>query len=393
LGTTSSVTSSATDAAKADSASLASRVIMLQQAYIEHLGFKPVLHFELEGCYQLAKADPLFRLNYEQINKVLRQLAIDGALVPEYWRQQWEYVSLFNGQSPLKEAENLRRVMQLLPRLFAQQGVSKTLIKPVVWSGDIGQLAPECHNIFTGTGRAVHIPNAIQINLSAFDHSGNNLLAQPGFGETLQHCLISTSLACCLLYLPEPEAFERLLLKTQYGLAHELCSPTDISGGHQGSIALYKQWGKHNQRMGMQTLVMGTKAQALVEQQNWQQTARIEHRLGASSVHYDAHLNVIFALANLINALTIYLTGDCTGEFSGSPAAIMLPKNLYDSATELGAISLFEQETWFAASINACLLQMKKIAPKTYQDLPNDLGWVIKQRYLAKYQPKLITLA
>jgi hypothetical protein len=97
---------------------------------IEHLlkliaiqGFKPIVHFELEGVYE---ADTGFNsLDYHGVNQALRSLNIDGELKTEFWRNQWEYVSLFNGQSALKEAQNLAHAMRVLPSIMQQHGAKK----------------------------------------------------------------------------------------------------------------------------------------------------------------------------------------------------------------------------------------------------------------------------
>ena len=88
------------------------QAIVLLQDYLNHLGFKAQIHFELEGCYKIpenSKAIDLISINHR-----LAVLNIDGEIVNEYWKNQWEYVSLFNGQSPLKEAENLQRAIHHL---------------------------------------------------------------------------------------------------------------------------------------------------------------------------------------------------------------------------------------------------------------------------------------
>ena len=182
---------------------LARRVIVLLEAYIRELGYTPAVHFELEGCYRFPPGHSEKQLDFKLLNRQLLSLGIEAELVPEYWRNQWEYVSVFNGQRPLKEADNLAFALKQLPVLFARQGVAETLIKPVVWCGDNGQLAPGCSNVFTGSSRAVHIPNAVQINVSASDNSGENIIAKHGFGEYLQQCFLQTSLGCCLFYLPK----------------------------------------------------------------------------------------------------------------------------------------------------------------------------------------------
>jgi hypothetical protein len=372
-----------------DTTPLIVKAITLLQNHITQLGFTPVIHFELEGCYQLNVQKEKFFLDYQRINRQLAIAGIDGELVPEYWNNQWEYVSLFNGQSPLKEADNLSRALNILPRLFAEQGIKKTLIKPVVWAGDKGKLANGSGDIFTTETRAVHIPNAVQMNISAIDSEGNNIIIDGGFGEYLQQCFLDTSLDCCLIYLPEEEAFERLALKSKYGLAAELCSPIDISGGHQGSIALYKEVGKHNQAMGEEPLLYDHNNEVLVSQQNWQKTARIEHRIGASSIKYNAYFNIIYALLNLIDALEVYKGDNCRQLLRKKVHQQNLPFSLFDNTFtgDVGAISLFENDSWFSESLNK--LSGQSLSRDQFFG-QTQLGDQIKQMILAPYQHSII---
>lgn len=372
---------------------LAEAIILSLQEYINQRGFRALIHFELEGCFQ----KPINKtVDYSRVNKNLLSLGIDGEVVAEYWSNQWEYISLFNGQTPLKEARNLHRAIYYLPKLFGEQGITKTLIKPVVWAGDRGKLAVGCKNIFSGDSRAVHIPNAVQINVSVQDLAGNNLLVSGNFAERLQQHFLHTSLACSLIYLPEEEAFERLALKSKYGLAEELCSPVDISGGHQGSIALYRDIGKHNQKMGVEPLLYDDKNNVLVSQDNWHKTARIEHRLGASSEHYNPYLNVIFALLNVIDAIdesksSVVKPKDEYGQ---------LPNSLYDVGNNLGAISLFANSDWFSRSIDNALSKTSFNIDNLSLNLRHNLnfnnaskltaGQLLQQYYLTLFQPQSI---
>lgn len=371
---------------------LLSNTICLLQRYIAHLGCRAQIHFELEGCNRLKNSQ--HKLNFDTINQHLQQMNIDGEIISEYWQNQWEYVSLFNGQSPLKEAQNLHQILNHLPQWFkafySQHGLVDTLIQPVVWSGDKGKLVLGSTQIFSDDSRAVHIPNAIQLNVSILDDNGNNLIANKGVGEYLQYCFLRTSLECCLLYLPDNAAFERLTLKTRYGLAQELCSPIDISGGHQGSIALYQKLGKHNQQMGAEPLLYDHHNQVLSVQQNWQKTARIEHRLGAASLDYNPYLNVIYALLNVIDTLESYKKN----QHLSAPelAARALPRSLMSDAIEPnspGAVELFKAGSWFSRRLN--LLGSKAIDLKFNKslDCPLRLGDKIKQIVLDNYQTKI----
>lgn len=365
-------------------------IVELLQNYIVTLGFTPQVHFELEGTFKPAKQKSThvrqhaFTLDFERINQAFKQHQIDGKLIPEYWQYQWEFVSEFNGQTPLKEAQNLTNVFSLLPKLLAEQGVDETYIKPVVWFGDKGRIAPDGKNIFSQDTRPVHIPNAIQLNISALNQQGENIISKGNFGEYLQSKFLQTSYACCLLYLPEEEAFERLKLTGKYGLANELCSPNDISGGHQGSIALYKKVGKHNQPLGQEPLLYNNKDEVMLSVNNWQKTARIEHRLGASSLAYCPYLNIIFALINLIEALHQYIQKPISNVLPTKHAVEPqpLPTSLYGSD---GAIAIFEQDEWFENSIDNIMACIEKKQLTTTPLL--GLGKKIKHHVLAKYQP------
>ena len=390
------------------------QAIVMFQEYLSELGFKAQIHFELEGCFETPDDKPL---NLIAINQTLLSLGIDGEIVNEYWKNQWEYVSLFNGQSPLDEADNLAKVIRTLPEVFSKYGVSKTLIKPVVWSGDKGKLASGCDDIFSLDTRAVHIPNAVQLNVSVLNNTGENIVCDAGFGEYLQQCFLQTSKACSILYLPEEEAFERFKLTSYYGLADELCSPFDISGGHQGSIALYKELGKHNQKMGEEPLFFDQFNNALITQHNWHKTARVEHRLGASSEAYDPYVNVLFSLANVVDAVEVYRQGHCRSALLNDKESIALPVSLFNSDKNdllasnnqngsnqgssnqenfnkekfsLGAIDLFAQSDWFSHSINR--VQQLVGNKGLFLSCPENIGTSIKQNILAKYQQKKIQL-
>lgn len=369
---------------------LAQQAIVLLQQAIDKLGFKPLVHFELEGTYQFPKQLPHKKLDFEQVNQALAKLAIEAELVPEYWKNQWEYVSKFCQQSPLKEAHNLATAITKLPKIFAKQGVINTFIKPVIWSGDQGKLAAGCDNIFTPNSRAVHIPNAVQINVSALDSNKRNIIPVDFFGEYLQQCFLTTSFECALLYLPEEEAFERLSLKSYYGLAEELCSPSDISGGHQGSIALYKKVGKHNQALGVEPLVLDQNQQILIKHDNWQKTARIEHRLGASSIHYNPYVNVVFALLNLHQALKVYVAGQCQQSLTEPKVPEQLPNSLHDTINGKGAIAIFRESNWFREQLNQIQADNVKQLNALNIELASNIGSELKQSILSDYQQTIL---
>ncbi|MFT5164624.1 MAG: hypothetical protein ACI9FJ_003231 [Alteromonadaceae bacterium] len=374
---------------------LATMAITVLQQQINHHGYTPRVHFELEGGYR--RANPAIDINYPAINQALKQLNILGSLKPEYWPNQWEYVSDFVGQTPLKEATDFAAASRVLPRLLKQQGAAEVFIRPVLWSADEGRLQPGCVNIFSTDKRPVHIPNAVQINISA-EKAGRNSIPHQGFGEILQQRLLDTSYECCLLYLPENEAFERLQLKDNYDLDAELSSPHELSGGHQGSIALYKEVGKHNQLLGVNPLIFDHQHQMIASTVDWHSLSRVEHRLGASSDRYNPFVNVVFALANLFEAI-IEFEADEVSQQAEEPkydpqiprhTPQALPEQLFSEGEKVGAFEIFERGSWFSQSINQSLIAAKAQNANLAQQIPDDLGDRLKQQIIASYNRKLL---
>lgn len=333
-------------------------------------GFRAHIHFELEGTVVLQSG--VKQLDFAGVNQALATLNVAGELKKEYWRNQWEYVSHFAGQTPWQEAEYLAQVMHALPHIMSCFGAKQVLMQPIAWQGDTGRYLPGSSEIFSTEFRAVHIPNAIQLNLSVSDQAGHNLLAKPGLGEWIQCTFLQQSYANCLLFLPETDAFTRLALRDEYALDAELSSPVLLSGGHQGSIALYREKGKHNQAMGQQALLYGQDGSALCFQHNWQKTARIEHRLGATSRAYNPYMNVLFALLVLHQGLAAWQSNKPVVKFNDKP----LPANLPH------ALDLFKQDTWLREQID-------RFAPAGTTKQGVSLGKQICQSYINQFEPKI----
>lgn len=359
---------------------LAIDVIELLECYLENLGYQAVVHFEIEGCYA---SDNGTSLDFDLANKALKQAGIQGTLVREFWHNQWEFVSNFAGQTPLQEAHSVAKAIKMLPQIFNKQGINQTIIAPVVWNGDSKRMVKGSRQLFTHENRQVHIPNAIQLNVSINNAQGNNIIARQGVGQRLQQCFINSSASCALLYLPEPMAFERLLLKEKYGLDDELCSPSDISGGHQGSVALYLDKGKHNQLMGETPLLYDQHQKVILSDIDWRKTARVEYRLGASSRFYNPYINVVYALLNVIDALT---NADSVPETMSANQAHVLPRCLEDTDQALGAISQFARENWFAQRIDEIEQYVNRVGDGICATSVQSLGARLKQVYLAQYQ-------
>ncbi|MFT5939500.1 MAG: hypothetical protein ACI8R9_001615 [Paraglaciecola sp.] len=356
---------------------LSQQVIAALQDKIAQFGYKAVVHFELEGVYQTARGHK--GLDYAGVNYALRQLGINGMLKTEFWHQQWEYVSLFNGQFPLREAQDLAKAMDQLPAIMRRFGAQSVSFSPVAWAGDKGRYVSGSGSIFSTDRRSVHIPNAIQMNVSVQDSGGENLIPSTELGEWIQYQLLQTSLSCCLFFLPEEDAFKRLSLRSDYGLEAELSSPFVLSGGHQGSIALYKKWGKHNQAMGREPFIYGADRDVLSYTDDWQKTARIEHRIGATSKSYDPFLNMVFILLNVLDAIEQWKSHK---ELPGGLQNRALPVSLYDSVPAMGAISLFEQDDWFARRVD-------HYCKDTLEATSHSAGSTLKHRYLQRFKPAI----
>ncbi|PHR62850.1 MAG: hypothetical protein COA47_01975 [Robiginitomaculum sp.] len=338
--------------------------IQLLQEDIAAIGLVPIVQFELEGTCLPSSSSTAAQehfLDFPAINHALKQKNIQGKFKPEYWEFQWEWAAAMEGQSPAKAAQDLEDVMTLAPSLLQEYGAKEVWIQPVFWSGntpnrpllkkDQSDVSPE---------KPVHIPNAIQLNISALNAQGDNALLHNGLGEILQNRLLITSHECCLFFAPEDAAFTRFRLKDEHNLHEELSSPHDLSGGHQGSIAFYQKTDKHAQPIG----------------KHWRQICRVEHRLGAASRLYNPHLNCAFALANLSDAIHISRLGQSTGP-KLEPFEKKLSAALHiESDQNPGAFCLFENSKWFANKLDALS-----------KDRNPDIGTQLKNAICQFFQP------
>ncbi len=299
-------------AQKAVSHSARSCLVALHKKFAA-LNVTPHLHFECEGVLTKSKAP----ISYTHLNHELKTKGILAELKPEFWACQWEYASHFCGQTPVTEADHLAWFMAHHTALFAPYGESKLM--PVFWHGEKHRYQPG-FQFFAPNVHPVHVPNSVQINVSCSDAEGENLFAYEDLAEQVQHGLLALSGEVAALFLPEPDAFLRLTLRTDFALDSELSSPTVLSGGHQGSVALYRTHGKHNQALGAVPYAYDAEDKALVTDYQWQKGARIEHRLGASSPYYCPYLNALFVLSVLYDALC--------GELENPPQTPSLPNQL-----------------------------------------------------------------
>ena len=101
---------------------------------------------------------------------------------------------------------------------------------------------------------------------------------------------------------------------------------------------------------------------------NWQKTARVEHRLGASSKDYCFHLNTLYALMNLWSVIRNFMAeknsldlAQCNTQYIAQWQSQSLPENLYDQNQQLGAVTLFENSNWFNLELQQALSDQNKI--------------------------------
>lgn len=336
--------------------------IVTIEADIKRMGFTPVVQFELEGVSKPATDNnpppDTHHLDFDSINLELEQQGILGLLKPEYWQNQWEYASIMASQSALKAAQDTNAVISLLPTLLKSHGADAVFIKPVCWDRNSNNRPLlEKDNAKMTEGKAVHIPNSVQINMSAFDHEGNNVLHENGLGEALLECFLHTSYECCLLYCAEREAFARYTLKDQYNLHKELSSPVDISSNHMGGVLFHQDKDKDNKPI-----------------KNWRQHSRVEHRLGAASTRYNAYLNCVYALSNLHEAILIS-QGKKTLLKKGSTYTKELPADLL---AQQAAKDAFLHGCWFEQKINQI-----ELSKTDGMSLKRPLGTMLKQKILS----------
>lgn len=381
---------------------LAITAIELLQYQLSCYKIRPIIHFELEGCYQpdqIQHPTKLHSADFTKMNQRLRDHSILGIIKPEFWQYQWEYASCMNDQSPLRVASDLNKFMHVIPQIMAEQGIANVIIKPVVWSGDSMGYHQNSSTLFCTENKAIHIPNAVQINISARDTKDNNILTINQYGENLQTKLLETSYECSLLFLPDNESFQRLQLKTNFNLSSELTSPQKLSGGHQGSIAFYTTHDKHNRQITGRNLVNKKNQTVAHNKEYWRQASRIEHRLGASSYQYNPYVNIAFVLANMVESSQGFLDNNEHYQIekkldlnNNEPWTHKeLARSLLCEDHQTGAIKIFQQSKWLEDTINksACWHNEQQYALN--QIIPDNLGTKLKKAIIEPYQLKITT--
>jgi hypothetical protein len=138
--------------------------------------------------------------------------------------------------------------------------------------------------------------------------------------------------------------------------------------------------------MGLEPQFYGLKNSVLTYSGDWKNTARVEHRLGATSSAYDPFMNIVFILLNTLDALQRWQASD---SLPPDYVAKDLPGSMYDGQTlterQVGAITLFEKSDWFSNSID-------RYCTNLLRDLEGSLGESLKAAFLQQFKPNFILL-
>jgi hypothetical protein len=331
---------------------IARPILRLIETHLQTLGFTPHIHFEMEGTCTLRENQK--ELDFNSINIFLKKNKVLAKLKPEYWKDQWEWESLFLGQLPTKTSDDLEYSLAYLPLILLCHGAQKVEVRPVSWALTQHKKITGSTAILDPNPSTMHIPNSIQLSISASQHDGSNALLYNNLGEILQDCLIRTTKGCSLFFCPEEESFQRLSLKRRFNLHTDLSSPEDISGGTKGSIAYYRKYGKHDQLLGITPRLYNSHGEIITYSSSWERNARIEHRIGSTSKNYKPHLTALYALINLCQAIDI--TRGIDSKSSLPKEENQLPTSLYSPE---GAIALLQKDSWFFNKLHQQLCHIK----------------------------------
>lgn len=310
------------------------QLINLLNYKLKQLNYYSAINLELEGFYELDTMIKPANL-YNSFNDKLTKLGIKAKLKSEFWQNQWEYESNFNISNINKIITDYENFLANIDKIFAP---AQPIIKPVIYNWQ--QLKFNLHKNYP---RPIHVPNAIQLNISLWQN-GKNLCAQENYLNFLQNLLIDNSINNLVFFLPNQAALDRLLIKEQYNLQDKLMSPDDISGGNQGSIAAYLKLNKKNKPNNMPINLENITYQIAPNQANWQKNARIEFRLASSSYDYNLNLHISFILIIILESIIRY---DKNRLYSCNEKKYALPKKFSDINDD-NIIARYKKANFFA---------------------------------------------
>ncbi len=244
--------------------------ILAQQGYQVNLGI------EVEGGFIPRTKEKTTQI-YRKLNENLSKMNINSNFIPEFWKNQWEYQSNFTENNFERVVADYKLFLQNIDDIFYPHQV---FLEPILKGWDV---VKDSDDKSSKNQKEVHVPNSIQVNFSIW-RNGKNLFSDKNFAFFIQNMLIFEAQDNLAFFIPDQESLDRIFLAAEFNLHEELSSPTDISGGHTGSIALYQELNKKGKPNGDQDSVG-----------YWHQHARIEFRLASSSKKYclDDHLSFV----------------------------------------------------------------------------------------------------
>lgn len=326
--------------------------IALIEDFLGALDTKPSINIELEGVYDdnqnLAKNE-----FYKKVNLRLNELEIKAKLKPEFWKNQWEYESDLQIGNTAEVIDGYQKFFTNIDQIFSPQ---------------IPKIEPISYDWQKVEGRKIHVPNALQINLSLWKE-GFNLLSDRNYAIFLQNLLIKNSIGNLIFFIPNQESLDRLLLKEKYLLQDKLMSPHDISGGNQGSIACYLEKNKKNLPNNLDLNFDNLSYKTSDHECDWQKNARIEFRLASTSVEYRLELHILFVMIIILESVILYQKDVKYEEIKDS---YQLPEKFYHHKDD-NIVSRYQNSSFFKDKI---ALFSKKQQKKEFLALSNLLPLV-----------------
>lgn len=328
------------------------KCIMFIEDALEERGVKSSINIELEGVY-LDSENPSKNYFYERTNSELKKLEIKAKLKPEFWQNQWEYESDFQIGDISQTINHYQKFCQNIDQIFYPQ-IPK--IQPINYKWQ------ELNN------KLIHVPNAIQLNISLWKE-GFNMLANKSFAFFLQNSLIKNSVNNLIFFIPNQESLDRLFLKEDYGLQEKLLSPHDISGGNKGSIACYLEKNKKDLPNNLDINFDNLGYKVLDHQYDWQKNSRIEFRLASAGSEYSVQLHIFFVMLVVLESLILY---DEDKKYRALKTTYSIPRKFYDCNLD-NVVSRYESGLFFDKKTK---LFLKKGKEQSFLPLSKILGQI-----------------
>lgn len=326
--------------------------IILIENILEEKNIKTSINIELEGVYlddnNLQKDD-----FYQKVNSNLKKFEIKAKLKPEFWEKQWEYESDFQIGNTIQTIQNYQKFCKNINQIFYPQ---------------IPKIKPVNYKWCQLKDKVIHLPNAVQINISLWKE-GFNMLANKNFAFFLQNLLIKHSIDNLIFFLPNQESLDRLFLKEKYNLQDKLMSPSEISGGTKGSIAYYFEKNKKGLPNNLNLNFDDLNYKISDQQSDFQKNSRIEFRLASASLEYNLQLHILFVMLVMLESIILY---EEDIKYNRLRNVYELPKKFYHDKFD-NIVSRYEAGLFFDKKIN---LFLKEKGNKNFAKLIGKLNQI-----------------